>query len=216
MHITEDTVARLRDRITKGVRIAGSYFQDHRTPFSPTEWHTADDVKFDGEGRLTVTTHYYTEGGARRTLDVYYSAHTMVALAEDDGRNESRLNLPGGYMVACPGGNLRIWDAYAADGTRLARELGTVDARHLLDERAPEMIWVDKGDGKFIARGYGREWLVQRDGRNPDFTAHMPLSRAWLYALLSRPLGTPEYEEVVKGAGTPREARDAAPAPQTH
>lgn len=213
MIIIEDTVTRLRDRIVKDIWIASSYLQDHLTPFSPTEWHTADSVSFDDEGRLTVHTHRFTERGARQNFEVYYGPHTMVALAEEDGENRSRLILSGGYMDATPGGNLRSWDVYAADGTPLAQGIGTSDARYLLDQRAPEMIWVDKGDGKFTARGYGREWLVQRDGRNPEYTAHMPLSRAWLYALLSRPLGSHKFIECVTGCATPSEAREAASDP---
>lgn len=214
-HITEDTVTRLREQIAEGVKITGSHFQDHRTPFLPTEWHTAEGVSFDNEGRLTVTYHYYTEGGSKRVSKVYYDADDMIALADNTDRSEARLILPGGYMIARNGTSFRTWDVYRTDGTQLGQEIGTADARALLDDYAPEMIWVHQGDGKWTARGHGREWLVTRDGRNPDYTARMPMSRAWLYALMSRPLGAHEYVAVVEGCATAEEAREAAPTAQS-
>jgi hypothetical protein len=217
-HITEDTVTRLRDRITEGVRITSSYFQDHRTPFSPTEWFTAEKVAFDKTGRLTVTYRYWSEkNGKYATRNTYFNADDMIALAEEESDvSKARLTLPGGgYMDACGGGNLRIWDVYAPDGTQLARELGTVDARDMLAEYAPEMIWVHKGDGNWIARGHGRAWKIARDGRNPDYNPHTTaLTRYWFYTLSSRPLDGEEWTEVAKGCKTPEEAREAAPAPQ--
>jgi hypothetical protein len=217
-HVTEDTVTRLREKITEGARMRGSHFQDHRTPFSAGEWLTAESVAFDESGRLTVT--YLSYGGERQTpqrRNAYFDADDMIALADESTpENPARLILPGGgYMVACDGGNLRIWDVYAPDGTQLAQEASTVDARDMLAEYAPEMIWVHKGDDKWEARGHGCEWLVTRDGRNPEWSArHDPMSRAWLYALMSRPLGAHEYEPVAQGCKTPEEARQAAPAPQ--
>jgi hypothetical protein len=215
-HIVEDTVTRLREQITEGARITSSPFQDHRTPFGPMEWFTADAVAFDESGRLTVTYHWITERGAKRVREAYFDADDMIALTvPGTPENPARLILAGGgYMVACDGGNLRSWDVYAPDGTRIAEGRGTADARYMLAEYAPEMIWVHKGDGKWVAQGHGREWLVTRHGRNPEYTAHMPMSRAWLYALMSRPVGAHEYVEVVEGCATPEEARAAAPSPQ--
>lgn len=220
-HITEDTVTRLRDRITPGTYLTGSYFQDHRTPFG-SDFHRTETVAFDNDGRLTITYHWYT-GGAKRVQNVYFSPETMIAIQDMtelrpgvwmQTHNNSRLILPGGFMDACSGGNLRTWDVYRTDGTPIAQEIGTADARALLDECTPEMIWVDKGDGKFIARGHGREWMVTRDGRAPEYDAHTsPLSRFWLYALMSRPLGAHEYVAVARGCATAEEARGAAPAP---
>lgn len=214
-HITEDTVTRLREQIVKGARLVRRYWDDHGTPFTATDWQTAEGVTFDGDGWLTVTyLRYATESSrTREKRTALYSPDTVIALADRSSapNGRKRLILPGGYMDAVDGGNLRTWDVFATDGTRLAQEIGTADARYLLEERAPEMIWRDHGDGKFTARGHGREWLVTRDGRNPEYTAHMPMSRAWLYALLSRPLGAHEYVAVIRECETPDAARACAP-----
>lgn len=213
-HVTEDTVARLREQITKGARLVRRYWDDNGTPFTGTDWLTAEAVSFDRNGWVTVTYLRYAKESSKKptTYTALYSPDTVIALADQDTpQNPARLILPGGYMDAVPGGNLRIWDVYAADGAPLAQEVGTADARYLLEERAPEMIWRDLGDGKYTARGHGREWLVTRDGRNPEYTAHMPMSRAWLYALMSRPLGAHEYVAVIRECETPDAARACAP-----
>lgn len=213
-HIIEDTVARLRDRITEGARLTSSYFQDHRTPFSPGEWYTAEKVSFDTTGRLAVTYLSYSEGG--RTPErrkTFFDADDMIALADPstNPNGRARLVLPGGYMDACDGGNLQTWDVYLADGRPLAKGVATTDGRAMLDRYAPEMIWVHKGDGKWTAQGYGRCWKVERGGRNLAFTAHDPMTRAWFYTLSTRPLDVEEWQEVKSGCASPEEAREAAP-----
>lgn len=214
-HITEDTVIRLRDRITEGVALRDSHFQDHRTPFHSGGWYTADAVSFDKSGRLTVTYLDYSQGARPGRSKVHFDADDMIALLDrDTPQNPARLILSGGgYMIACDGGNLRTWDVYAPDDTPLGREVETVDARAMLIAYAPEMIWVNKGDDRFIARGYGREWQVVRGERNPAYSARTFLPRFWFFDLLSRPLGAEKWETVVAGCETPEAARENAPLP---
>ncbi|MEU9405524.1 hypothetical protein AB0E08_07455 [Streptomyces sp. NPDC048281] len=213
-HITEDTVTRLREQIVKGVRMRASHFQDHRTPLSAGEWHTADDVSFDESGRLTVTYHWYTEGGKKKISKTYFDADAMVALADPNTpQNPSRLILPGGYMIACAGGNLHTWDVYRADGTQLGQEVTTVDARAMLDAYAPEMVWVRAGN-TWTARGNGRAWKIEQGRRNPDFDAHTPLTRTHLFNLLARPLDAEEWETLAVDLATAEDAKALAPRPQ--
>lgn len=212
-HVTEDTVTRLRDRIAKGSQLRDSYFQDHRTPFEVGEWYTADAVSFDKAGRLTLTYLSYAGRPTPERRKVHFDADDMIALADTSTpQNPDRLILPGGgYMIACNGGNLQTWDVYAPDGTPLGKGVGTVDARAMLVTYAPEMLWVNKGDDRFIARGHRREWQVTRGKKNPAYSARTSVPRFWFFDLLSRPLGAEEWEMVSAGWETPQAARDCAP-----
>lgn len=216
-HITEDTVSRLRERITEGARLVRRYWGDDSTPYG-ADFHIAVSVAFDADGWVTITYRWYTKGGARRVQELHYSPDDVVAVVDMRGdayaHHDDRLTLPGGYMDAHPGTSHRVWDVYRSDGTLLAKSETVTGGRALLAEEAPEMIWRHHGDGKWTARGQGRHWRVERDGSNPDYDVHAPLSRSWFYTLSSRPLSGGDWQAVRVQCATPQEAREAAPAPQ--
>jgi len=224
-HFTEDTVTRLRDRITEGAHLVRRYWPDDSTP-SGASFLKAEAVTFDADGWVTITTREWNEKNGRYAKVKHsYGPDDVVAVVEmkplgDTGaetyaHNDSRLTLAGGHMDARPGGNLRAWDVYRADGALLAEGVGTAEGRALLAEEAPEMIWVHHGDGKWNARGHGRHWKIQRGRRNPDYDPHTsPTWQWWLYDLLARPLDGGEWKEIKTDSESPQQAREAAPAPQ--
>jgi hypothetical protein len=214
-HITEDTVNRLRDSIVKGARLVRRFWQDDSAPQAYGDgFHTAEAVKLNADGWVTIDYVWYTEGGSKRVESLHYGPDDVIALVEMKelrpgvqtyAHNDSRLILPGGYMDARPGGNLRAWDVYRADGTQLAEDVTTAEGRALLAEEAPEMIWVHDGDGNYAARGNGRAWKIER-----RFNGH----GGWLYDLSTRPLDVEEWETLRVDCATPQEAKEAAPHPQ--
>lgn len=220
-HITETTVtaATAAGLLAPGVRVAGPRFwtDDQSAHAALGVFLTADDVKTDDDEHATIGYSYYTEGGARKKHSVHWDADDVVAVVEMNAtggyaHHDDRLTLPGGYMDAHPGTSLRVWDVFTADGAPLAQGVTTAQGRALLAEHAPEMMWTAQGDGVFTARGHGRMWRIERGRRNPDFTAHTPLSRAWLLNVLSAPLGTDDWTVVAEGVVTLDDAKRAATA----
>lgn len=211
-HITEDTVTRLHDRITPGARITRRFWKDDSAPMI-SDALTADTVEWHPDGALTVTYSWYTEGSRYpKTSTAPFGPQEPVALIEDG--EPYRLLLPGGRMDARPGGNLRSWDAYLTDGTPLAQDVTTAQARALLADHAPEMIWVDNGGGNYSARGHGHHWRIRRGRRNPDYDAlRTPVYLAWLFDLQSRPQDSQDpqdWHDVKHDCPTPADAQAAA------
>lgn len=223
--IREATVSDARDDITVGARLVRRFWPDESAPHAYGDsFHTAEAVKFNADGWVTIDYVRYTEGGSKRVESLHYAPDDVVAIAamglvyaggnmQTYAHNDSRLFLPGGYMDAHPGTMHGVWDVYRADGTPLAEGVSTAEGRELLAAEAPAMIWVHHGDGKWTARGHGRAWRIERDGRAPDYSPRTsPLSRYWLYTLSSRLLEGEEWEEVAQGCATAEDAKGAAPA----
>jgi hypothetical protein len=209
-YIIEDTATRLRDRITQGATLSGRYWSDEDAPHKYS-FYTATAVKRHADGWVTVS--YLAPSEERKkpeTQELYFAPDDMIALVESH-EGDSRLILPGGYMVALPGSNWRLWDAYRADGTPVAQKVSTTEGRALLEEYAPEMIWVHHGDGQWTARGHGHRWKVQRGGHNNDYDVRRdPIWQWWLYDLLACPMGREEWQAIKTGCATPQDAKAAA------
>lgn len=184
-HMIEDTVVRLRDRIGVGSVLLRRYWLDHSTPFTATGLKEVEQVKFDEDGWMTIWYESYDGDGKSPTRKsmLFYPDDEIALRVDGEG---TRLILPGGYLDAVSGGNLREWDVFRSDGTLLARKAGMLRARDLLEEFAPEMIWKHHGDGKWTARGHGFQWKVSRGSRNPGYDVHKPIWTSWFYTLSRR------------------------------
>lgn len=224
-HVTETTLAAAWELglITDGARLVRRFWGEHKAPHAYLgSFFTAHEVTSDAEGRAALVQHSYREN--RRTpgkVTIHYAPDDVVSVvamtATANGartylHHDDRLILPGGYMDAHPGTMHGVWDVFHHDGTPIAQRVNVERGRALLAKHAPEMVWAHLGDGVWETRGHGRYWRVARDGRNPDFDAHAPLTRAWLYALSYRPLDGGEWVKVAQGCETPEDAKSAAPA----
>lgn len=144
-HITEDTVANLREHIVKGARIERQFWKDDTAPHAYVgSFHTAQYVTWHPDGAVTISVHYYEEGRRTpRTMDMVWHPSDVVAIAAmaplgDDGaqtyaHHDDRLTLPGGYMDAVPGTMHRTWNVHAPDGTTLDAGATVAEGRALLD-----------------------------------------------------------------------------------
>jgi hypothetical protein len=145
-HITETTVAAAVEAgtLAEGARLCLRVWNDDQAPHAALEAYiTADSVKGHADGGATVTYTWYREGSRTPRLgSVDWAGDRVVALVamkplgvSDSmtyAHHDDRLTLDGGHLNAHPGTMHRLWDAYRADGERLAEGVSIAEGRALL------------------------------------------------------------------------------------
>lgn len=153
-HIREALARDIRSAMRPGVSMERKYWADTEAPHAYLGSFPRPDavlkVVFDSAGHATVTKRYYTEDGAKRTVDVHWAPDDVVALVatmplgtsgmQTYAHHDDRLILPNGYLQAHPGTMHRLWDVWHDDDfighTPMADRVTVLEGRKILAELA--------------------------------------------------------------------------------